>query len=88
MAFYRVKDTTFDQPFFLRLFSLANILIDSSDVSLRQSAIRAIPAADVKRLRETLRPYVERLRDRQVIPQRRGYSCFAGTRLSSPGKKT
>src|SRR5262245_61377336 len=31
LELYRVKDIQFDQPFFLRIFSLANIMIFSAD---------------------------------------------------------
>lgn len=69
LELYRVKDTTFDQPFFLRLFALANILITSSDEGTPLTAIKAIPANDAKSLRETLRNNVERLRLRKGVRQ-------------------
>ncbi len=67
LELYRVKDTTFDQPLLLRLFSLANVLIASSDVSTPRAAIRGLPSEEARRLRETLRTSVERLRDRKRV---------------------
>jgi membrane protein YdbS with pleckstrin-like domain len=67
LELYRVKDTTFDQPLLLRLFALANVLIASSDVSTPRTAIRGLPSEEARRLRETLRTCVERLRDRKRV---------------------
>lgn len=57
---YRVKDTTLQQPFLLRLVRRANILIVSSDRSTPVVALRALP--DAERLRQQIRTHVERLR--------------------------
>ena len=67
LELYRVKDTVFEQPFFLRLFSLANILIASSDIATPRAAIRALPAEEARRLRETIRGCVENLRDKKRV---------------------
>ncbi|MBM4098074.1 MAG: DUF4339 domain-containing protein [Planctomycetes bacterium] len=67
LELYRVKDTVFEQPFFLRIFSLANILIASSDIATPRAAILALPADEARRLRETIRDRVERLRDRKRV---------------------
>ena len=67
LELYRVKDTVFEQPFFLRLFSLANILIASSDIATPRAAIRALPAEEARRLRETIRDCVENLRDKKRV---------------------
>lgn len=67
LELYRVKDTVFEQPFFLRLFSLANILIASSDIATPRAVIRALPADEARRLRETIRGCVERLRDKKRV---------------------
>lgn len=62
LELYRVKDSSFVQPFFLRIFSLANVIMTTSDISTPMVAINAIPAAEAKDLRETIRLHVERLR--------------------------
>lgn len=67
LELYRVKDMVFDQPFFLRLFSLANILIASSDIATPRAAIRALPAEEARQLRETIRGCVESLRDKKRV---------------------
>jgi len=58
---YRVKDTQFDQPFFLRLFGLGNVLLFSTDVSSPLVKIVAVPNASA--LREQIRTLVEERRD-------------------------
>lgn len=67
LELYRVKDTVFDQPFFLRLFSLANIQIASSDLATPETEILALPANEARQLRENIRTCVERLRDRKRV---------------------
>ena len=62
LELYRVKDISFVQPFFLRMFSLANIVIKSSDRSASTTNVEAIPSGDAEQLRETIRQSVERLR--------------------------
>jgi uncharacterized membrane protein YdbT with pleckstrin-like domain len=62
---YRVKDTTIDQPFFLRLFGLANLVVTTSDASTPTVVLKAIP--DATSLRENLRGSVEKLRDRKRV---------------------
>jgi len=57
---YRVKDTTLQEPFLLRLVRRANILIVSSDRSSPTVALRALP--DAEWLRQQIRTNVERLR--------------------------
>ena len=57
LELYRVKDTRFDQPFFLRIFGLGNIIVissDSTDPILKINAIK-----DSKNIREKLRDLVE-----------------------------
>lgn len=58
---YRVKDTRFDQPFFLRIFGLGNVLLFSTDVSTPLVQINAVPNAHA--LREQIRNLVEERRD-------------------------
>ena len=48
-------------------YKLANILIASSDIATPRVAILALPADEARRLRETIRDCVERLRDRKRV---------------------
>jgi membrane protein YdbS with pleckstrin-like domain len=60
MELYRVKDTTLHEPFFLRLLSLANIEIVSSD---KTTPFLLLPALrNAESLREQIREHVERTR--------------------------
>ncbi len=61
LELYRVKDTQFDQPFFLRLFGLGNVLLMSTDVSTPVVKIEAVKNAQA--LREQIRNMVEERRD-------------------------
>ena len=60
LELYRVRDYNFDQPFFLRLFSLGNVILQTSDRSHPTVVIRAIPAGE--QLREQIRTHVEACR--------------------------
>ena len=62
---YRVKDTRLEKPFWLRLFGLSNIIMQTSDRSLPQISILAIH--DGVEIREKLRKQVETLRDRKRV---------------------
>jgi uncharacterized membrane protein YdbT with pleckstrin-like domain len=62
---YRVKDTAIDQPFFLRLFKLANVVIQTSDASTPQLVIPAI--GDARELHENLRGCVEKMRRKRGV---------------------
>jgi uncharacterized membrane protein YdbT with pleckstrin-like domain len=62
---YRVKDTAIAQPFFLRLFGLANVVLRTSDVSSPTLTIEAIP--DAGPLRETIRGCVEKVRQSKRV---------------------
>ncbi len=65
LELYRVKDTKFDQPFFLRLFGLGNVMIISSDET---NPIVSIPAVkDAQDLREKIRQFVEQRRDQKRV---------------------
>lgn len=57
---YRVKDTTLEEPFLLRLVGRANIRIVSSDRSTPTVTLPALPNAEW--LRQQIRTNVERLR--------------------------
>ena len=65
LELYRVKDTSIEQPFLLRIFGLANLLIKSSDASTPYLTLVAIP--QVRVLRENLRGSVEKMRDRKRV---------------------
>lgn len=65
LELYRVRDYKLDQPFFLRIFSLANIILQTSDRSHPTVIIQAIP--DAENLREQLRNYVEACRTRKGV---------------------
>jgi len=65
LELYRVRDYKLDQPFFLRIFSLANIILQTSDRSHPTVIIQAIP--DAENLREQLRTYVEACRTRKGV---------------------
>jgi uncharacterized membrane protein YdbT with pleckstrin-like domain len=65
MELYRVKDTTFVQPFTLRLFGLANVVVSSSDISTPWMALEGV--AEAEPVRELIREHVERMRDRKGV---------------------
>lgn len=65
LELYRVRDYKLDQPFFLRIFSLGNIILQTSDRSHPTVVIQAIPEAEG--LREQLRTYVEACRTRKGV---------------------
>ena len=65
LELYRVKDTTFEQPFLLRLVGLGNVLVRSTDGSHPLLVIRAV--RDGRVLRENLRGAVEKIRERKRV---------------------
>lgn len=65
LEFYRVSDTQFEQPFFLRIFGLGNVLLISSDKTTPLVKIEAIPLAGA--LREQIREIVEQRRDAKRV---------------------
>jgi uncharacterized membrane protein YdbT with pleckstrin-like domain len=65
LELYRVKDYKHEQPFFLRMFSLGNIILETSDKSHRFVKIAAVP--DVEELREKIRSCVEKRRDQKRV---------------------
>src|SRR5438445_5838789 len=62
---YRVKDTTVIEPFFLRLFGLADIVLSSSDRTTPLLVLHAVPNG--MGLREQIRASVERLRVQKSV---------------------
>ena len=62
---YRVRDYKAEQPFFLRLFSLGNIVLKTSDLSNPVVILRGIRGWE-QRLEE-IRTYVEACRQRKGV---------------------
>lgn len=62
---YRVRDYKFEQPLFLRAFSLGNIVLQTSDRSNPELVLRAIPKGE--ELREQLRKHVEACRTNKRV---------------------
>lgn len=65
LELYRVKDFKVDQPFFLRLFSVANIVLETSDRSHPNVTLRAVP--DAESLLDQIRHNVEALRSSRGV---------------------
>ena len=62
---YRIKDTSFEEPFYFRVFGLGNIKIYTSDRSLPELNITALPKG--KLFREKLRDLVEDIRAKKNV---------------------
>ncbi|MEO5914132.1 MAG: PH domain-containing protein [Luteolibacter sp.] len=62
---YRVKDTQMFRPWWMRLTGLASIHLDTSDRSIPNLVIPAVPGG--AELREVLRQQVELTRDRKRV---------------------
>jgi uncharacterized membrane protein YdbT with pleckstrin-like domain len=65
LELYRVRDYKLVQPLFLRIFSLGNVVLQTSDKSHPHVVIQAIPNGE--ELREQLRTYVEACRTRKGV---------------------
>jgi len=65
MELYRIRDIQLQEPFLLRLFSLGNIVLHTSDRSHPRITIRAIENAD--QLREKIRIHVEECRVKKNV---------------------
>jgi membrane protein YdbS with pleckstrin-like domain len=65
LELYRVKDSTLEQPLWLRPFGLGNVTVLSSDATLPLVQIRAVN--DAYDMREKLRVAVESERDRKRV---------------------
>lgn len=65
LELYRVRDYKLEQPFWLRIFSLGNIVLKTSDRSHPLVTIKAI--RDGEAMRELLRKYVEECRVRKQV---------------------
>jgi uncharacterized membrane protein YdbT with pleckstrin-like domain len=67
LELYRVRDYKLEQPLILRLFSLGNITLRTSDTSHPAIMLRAI--RDGEHVREQIRKYVEECRvKKRVLP--------------------
>ena len=62
---YRVKDLTVEQPLFLRLFALENVILETSDKSSPRVVIAAVPEA--QQLGDIIRRQVEEIRQRKRV---------------------
>lgn len=60
LELYRVRDYQLEEPFFLRLFKLSNIVLRTSDKTHPVVTIKAVENGE--ELREKLREYVEECR--------------------------
>lgn len=65
LELYRVRDYKLDQPLFLRLFSLGNIILITSDKSHPQVILTAIPNGE--ELKEQLRTFIEECRSKKRV---------------------
>jgi len=62
---YRIRDYSLQEPFWLRLFGLGNIVLATIDVSSVAVVIEAVPEASA--LRDEIRKYVEICRQRKGV---------------------
>ena len=62
---YRIKDSSFEEPFVYRMFGLGNIKVMTSDRSLPELNITALPKG--KEFREKLRDLVEDIRAKKNV---------------------
>jgi len=65
LELYRVKDLTLVQPFFLRIFSLGNVVLQTSDRTTPTLIIEAV--AGPKDFSDLVRKQVEACRDRKRV---------------------
>jgi len=65
LELYRVKDYSMEQPFFLRLFSKSNIVLETSDRSHPKITLHAVSDGD--NLRNMIRAHVEECRAKKGV---------------------
>ena len=65
LELYRVKDYHINEPFTMRLFGLADIILNTMDEQNSTIYLKAIP--DGKGLRDVIRKHVEACRDRKRV---------------------
>lgn len=63
LELYRVRDTTFEQPFLLRLFGKGNLILNTGDASTPVVTLPGLPADTA--IRDALRHAIETCRDRK-----------------------
>src|SRR5437867_1706629 len=63
LELYRIRDYVLDEPFFLRLFGLGNVVLSTDDQTSATLVIRAVP--QVQALRDQIRKHVELCRTRK-----------------------
>jgi len=63
LELYRINDLTFEQPFLLRIFSLGNLKLITSDTSTPELTLQAIPASE--ELQNEIRKHIETQRDKK-----------------------
>ncbi len=63
LELYRVNDITFEQPLLLRIFSLGNLKLTTSDVSTPELVLQAIPSTES--LQNEIRKCIEMQRDKK-----------------------
>ncbi|HOK08451.1 MAG TPA: PH domain-containing protein [Candidatus Hydrogenedens sp.] len=63
LELYRINDITFEQPFLLRIFSLGNLKLTTSDTSTPELTLQAIPASE--ELQNEIRKCIETQRDKK-----------------------
>lgn len=65
LEIYRIKDMQVLEPFFLRMFGLGNIVLETSDHSHPQFEMNAVPRP--RELADQLRHYVEKRREEKGV---------------------
>jgi uncharacterized membrane protein YdbT with pleckstrin-like domain len=65
LELYRVQETSIHQPFYLRVFGLADVVVTVADPDKTAIVIHAVPRAT--ELRESLRECIETMRDRKHV---------------------
>lgn len=65
LELYRVRDYRLEQPFYLRMFSLANITLQTADRTSPNLMLRAVPRGE--QIREEMRTYVEEARRKRGV---------------------
>ena len=65
LELYRVKDYHVSEPFVMRMFGLADIVLNTNDETNPTVVLKAIPGGT--RLREEIRKHVELCRDRKRV---------------------
>lgn len=62
---YRVRDSSLDEPLFLRLFGAGNVVISATDASSPSMMLRAVKGA--AQVRQKLRAAVEAVREQKRV---------------------